>query len=90
MLLFAAASIVNADKIWSDCSKLIHIIIMDCKTSHTRITTSHFYAGTPEDKTRATIESITVNPDVPKKGEDLTIMATFTLSEHACISMDPK
>ena len=40
-------------------------------------------AGTADDKTRATIQSITVNPDTPKKGEDLTVMSTFTLSKPA-------
>ena len=37
--------------------------------------------GTADDKTRAIVQSITVNPDTPKKGEDITIMATFTLSK---------
>ena len=43
-------------------------------------------AGTADDKTRATIQSVTVTPDTPKKGEDLTIMATFTLSKAAKVN----
>ena len=41
----------------------------------------HFYAGTADDRTRATIQSITFSPDEPKKGDDLTIEAKFTLSK---------
>jgi len=40
-------------------------------------------AGTADDKTRATIQSITVTPETPKKGEDLTIMSTFTLRKSS-------
>lgn len=43
-------------------------------------------AGTADDKTRATIQSVTVTPDTPKKGEDLTVMATFTLSKAAKVN----
>ena len=77
MLLVATVLTVNA-KLWTDCSKFLLKIQL-----HTRKINVCNGAGTADDKTRATIQSITVNPDTPKKGEDLTIMATFTLSKSA-------
>lgn len=74
LLLVATGLVVNA-KLWTDCSKCLFVCLNAQCTLHMND------AGSADDKTRATIQSITVNPETPKKGEDLTIMATFTLSK---------
>ena len=61
--------------IWnSSCSK--HAIIKSVCCSLLLLLL--FVAGKPDDKLK--IINVTVNPDPPKKGDDLTVQANFALS----------